>query len=110
MVVPANYNSPEQTVISGEVAGVERAMEIAKASGAKRAVRLPVAGAFHSPLMQPAADGLRTAVADSGFVSGNVPVYSNVTADEVSADGAGDLLVRQLTSPVRWGRTDPQHV
>lgn len=102
MVVPANYNSPEQTVISGEVAGVERAMEIAKESGAKRAVRLPVAGAFHSPLMQPAADGLRTAVADCGFVSGSVPVYSNVTADEVSADGAGDLLVRQLTSPVRW--------
>jgi [acyl-carrier-protein] S-malonyltransferase len=102
-VVPANYNDAMQIVVSGEVAGVERAMELAKAAGAKRAVRLPVSGAFHSPLMEPAATGLRTALAESRLGKPAFPVYSNVTEQPVTeAAQAADLLVRQLTSPVRW--------
>ena len=102
-VVPANYNDAMQIVVSGEVAGVERAMELAKAAGARRAVRLPVSGAFHSPLMQPAADGFRAALAETRVASPSFPVFSNVTEQAVT-DGvrATDLLVRQLTSPVRW--------
>ncbi len=103
IVVPANYNSPEQIVVSGEVKAVERVMELAKEAGAKRAIRLPVAGAFHSPLMAPAADGLRAALDASAIKDPAFPVYSNVTTTAVtSAQEAGDLLVRQLTSPVRW--------
>ena len=103
LVVPANYNTDEQTVISGEIAGVERAMELAKEAGAKRAIRLPVSGAFHSPLMQPAVVGLTNAIATSAFTDPAFPVFSNVTADAstIAAD-AKDLLLQQLTSPVRW--------
>lgn len=102
-VVPANYNSDAQIVISGEIAGVERAMELAKQAGAKRVVRLPVAGAFHSPLMKPAENGLREAVDSVTFADPSFPVYSNVTAEPcTTADCARDTLVRQLTSPVRW--------
>jgi [acyl-carrier-protein] S-malonyltransferase len=103
LVVPANYNTDEQTVISGEIAGVERAMELAKEAGAKRAIKLPVSGAFHSPLMQPAVVGLTDAIATSAFTDPSVPVFSNVTADaSTTAVAAKDLLLRQLTSPVRW--------
>jgi len=103
LVVPANYNTDEQTVISGEIAGVERAMELAKEAGAKRAIRLPVSGAFHSPLMQPAVVGLTDAIATSAFTDPSFPVFSNVTADaSTTAVDAKDLLLRQLTSPVRW--------
>ncbi len=102
-VVPANYNAVEQVVISGEVAGVERGMELAKAAGAKRAVRLQVSGAFHSPLMQPAQAGLSTALDAAAWQAPSWPVYSNVTAAPVAnAATARDLLLRQLTSPVRW--------
>jgi len=102
-VVPANYNSDVQIVVSGEIAGVERAMELAREAGAKRAVRLPVAGAFHSPLMKPAESGLREAVDGATFVDPSFPVYSNVTATPcTTADCARDTLIRQLTSPVRW--------
>lgn len=102
-VVPANYNSDSQIVVSGEIAGVERAMELAKQAGAKRAVRLPVAGAFHSPLMKPAESGLREAVESTDFADPAFPVYSNVTTDAcASAACARETLVRQLTSPVRW--------
>jgi [acyl-carrier-protein] S-malonyltransferase len=102
-VVPANYNTDEQTVISGEIAGVERAMELAKEAGAKRVIKLPVSGAFHSPLMQPAVVGLTDAIATSAFTDPLFPVFSNVTADaSTTAVGAKDLLLRQLTSPVRW--------
>ena len=102
-VVPANYNSPAQVVISGEVAGVERAMHLAKEAGAKRAVRLKVSGAFHSPLMATSADGLRSALAEAKLGDPRSPVYSNVTAEAVrTAAGAARLLVEQLTSPVRW--------
>ncbi len=103
VVVPANYNAVEQTVISGEVAGVERAMELAKAAGAKRALRLNVSGAFHSPLMAPAAAGLDTALSSARWTDPAFPVYSNVTAHRVGdATTARSLLVEQLTSPVRW--------
>ena len=103
LVVPANYNTDEQTVISGEIAGVERAMELAKEAGAKRAIKLPVSGAFHSPLMEPAVVGLTDAIATSAFTDPSFPVFSNVTADaSTTAVDAKDLLLRQLTSPVRW--------
>jgi [acyl-carrier-protein] S-malonyltransferase len=103
LVVPANYNSDEQTVISGEVRGVERAMELAKASGAKRAIRLPVSGAFHSPLMEPAAEGFRKVVDDAPFADPQFPIYSNVDAKpSTSAAQAREMLFRQLTAPVLW--------
>jgi [acyl-carrier-protein] S-malonyltransferase len=102
-VVPANYNSPEQTVVSGEVGGVERAMELARSHGAKRAIRLPVSGAFHSPLMRPSEPGLRAALARAGLTDPRVPIYSNVdAAPSTSADTARDRLLRQLTAAVRW--------
>lgn len=102
-VVPANYNAREQVVVSGEIPGVERAMELAKAAGAKRAVRLGVSGAFHSPLMQPAAEGLKSTLDAAHFAVANWPVYSNVSAAPVTAPAeARALLLTQLTSPVRW--------
>lgn len=101
--VPANYNNTEQVVISGEVPAVEAAMELAKAAGAKRALRLQVSGAFHSPLMQPAEAGLASALSAAKWSAPKVPVWSNVTAEPVTDPAAAsDLLVRQLTSPVRW--------
>ncbi|HEV8409535.1 MAG TPA: ACP S-malonyltransferase [Gemmatimonadaceae bacterium] len=102
-VVPANYNALEQVVVSGEIAGVEKAMELAKAAGAKRAVRLGVSGAFHSPLMQPASAGLKSALDTANFSEADWPIYSNVSAQPVrSASDARSLLLTQLTSPVRW--------
>jgi [acyl-carrier-protein] S-malonyltransferase len=103
LVVPANFNTDEQVVISGEIEGVERAMEMAKEAGAKRAIKLPVSGAFHSPLMEPAVVGLTDAIATSAFTDPAFPVFSNVTADaSTTSVEAKDLLLRQLTSPVRW--------
>jgi [acyl-carrier-protein] S-malonyltransferase len=103
LVVPANFNTDEQVVISGEISGVERAMELAKEAGAKRAIKLPVSGAFHSPLMEPAVVGLTDAIATSAFMDPVFPVFSNVTADaSTTAASAKDLLLKQLTSPVRW--------
>ena len=102
-VVPANYNAPEQTVISGEVGGVEKAIALAKASGARRALRLNVSGAFHSPLMAPASAGLDLALSAARWSDPSFPVYSNVTTKRVgNAATARELLLRQLTSPVRW--------
>ena len=101
--VPANYNSTEQIVISGEVSAVEAGMDLAKAAGAKRAIRLPVSGAFHSPLMQPAAAGLAEALDAAQWRAPAVPIWSNVTGEAVGdAATARDLLLKQLTSPVRW--------
>lgn len=102
-VVPANYNTPEQLVISGEIAAVERAMELAKELGAKRAVRLKVSGAFHSPLMEVAREGLSEALSGVHFRAPAFPVFNNVSAKAVTdpAD-ARRLLLEQLTSPVRW--------
>lgn len=103
VVVPANYNAVEQTVISGEVAGVDRAMELAREAGAKRVIRLNVSGAFHSPLMASATAGLGAALDRAAWSDPRWPVYSNVTTEQVTtAAGARALLLRQLTSPVRW--------
>jgi [acyl-carrier-protein] S-malonyltransferase len=103
LVVPANYNSPGQVVISGEVAGVERAMELTKKAGAKRAILLPVSGAFHSPLMQTAWQAFAQALAQTAFSGPMIPVYANVTTEPVhTVDDARRLLLEQLTSPVRW--------
>lgn len=101
--VPANFNSQGQVVISGETEGVDRGMVLAKEAGAKKAVPLTVSGAFHSPLMEPAAEGLRDKLEKINFSDPKFPVISNVTAEPVSEAGsARDLLIRQLTSPVRW--------
>jgi [acyl-carrier-protein] S-malonyltransferase len=103
LVVAANYNSPSQVVISGAVAGVRTAMERLKAAGAKRAMELPVSGAFHSPLMAPAKPGLAAALADVTFSVPRVPVCANVTAEMVCDPARGrDLLLEQLMAPVRW--------
>lgn len=105
LVVPANYNSDEQVVISGEVAGVERAMELAKEAGAKRCLPLPVSGAFHSPLMETAVGGLSDALHAEVWVDPRVPVVANVNATPVTAATvARDLLLQQLTAPVQWTR------
>jgi [acyl-carrier-protein] S-malonyltransferase len=103
LVVPANYNAPGQIVISGEVAGVERAMTLSKEAGAKRTIRLNVSGAFHSPLMAVAGAGLAGALDASPPAAPRFPVYANVTAEPVT-DGARarQVLLDQLTSPVRW--------
>lgn len=101
--VPANYNSPGQIVISGDIPAVERAMALAREAGAKRALRLNVSGAFHSPLMQVAESGLAAQLASVTLVAPAFPVVSNVTAEPVGdVATASHLLVRQLTSPVRW--------
>ena len=103
LVVPANYNSPGQVVVSGEVAGVERAMELSKAAGARRAIRLPVSGAFHSPLMETARDAFGRALNEAPLSDPSVPIYANVTAEPVTrAEDARGLLLDQLTAPVRW--------
>jgi [acyl-carrier-protein] S-malonyltransferase len=102
-VVPANYNAPGQIVISGEVDGVERAMALCKESGAKRAMRLNVSGAFHSPLMESASHGLGQAIGGVDFSDPHFPIYANVSAEPVlKADRAKSLLLEQLSSPVRW--------
>lgn len=102
-VVPANYNSVEQIVISGEVEAVERAMELARQYGAKKVMRLQVSGAFHSPLMQPAAGGLQEALDAARWRDPVLPVWSNVTGEAIGdAATAKTLLLQQLTSPVRW--------
>lgn len=103
LVVPANFNSQEQVVISGEVAGVERAMELAKEAGAKRCLPLPVSGAFHSPLMQAAAAGLEDALRVAVTHEPNIPVFANVNGAAVqNVAEAKALLVQQLTAPVQW--------
>jgi [acyl-carrier-protein] S-malonyltransferase len=101
--VPANYNAPGQLVISGDVAAIERALELAKAAGARRAVKLNVSGAFHSPLMRVAEGGLAEQLDSTQLRAPLFPVVSNVTAQSVTDPAtAGRLLVEQLTSPVRW--------
>jgi len=106
IVVPANYNCPGQLVISGSVPGVELACEKLKAAGAKRALVLPVGGAFHSPLMQPAAEELAQAIEATTFSAGICPVYQNVDAQPYSdPEQIKANLLKQLTAPVRWTQT-----
>lgn len=106
VVVPANYNCPGQLVISGSFAGIDKACELLTQRGAKRALKLAVGGAFHSPLMEPAREELETAIMNTHFNTPMCPVYQNVTAGPVS--DPADIrrnLVAQLTAPVRWTQT-----
>lgn len=101
--VPANFNSSGQIVVSGDASGVEQGMALAREAGAKRVMPLNVSGAFHSPLMAPAAAGLREKLESLSFADPDFPVVSNVTARPVGSGAeARELLVEQLTSPVRW--------
>lgn len=106
VVVAANYNCPGQLVISGSIAGVNKACELLKAAGAKRALVLPVGGAFHSPLMEPARIELEAAIHATTFSNPICPVYQNVNAMPVSdPEQIKKNLVAQLTAPVRWTQT-----
>lgn len=103
VVVPANYNCPGQLVISGTLAGIDIACERLKAAGAKRALVLPVGGAFHSPLMASAKEELKQAIYTTVFHEAGCPVYQNVVAAAVSdPEKIRQNLVEQLTSPVKW--------
>ncbi|KFF13944.1 ACP S-malonyltransferase [Chryseobacterium soli] len=103
IVVPANYNCPGQLVISGETAAVEEACAKLKEAGAKRALLLPVNGAFHSPLMQPAQERLAAAIEQTKFRKATIPVYQNITTTAVTnPDEIKQNLIAQLTGPVKW--------
>jgi len=103
VVVPANYNCPGQLVISGSLDAVNEACEALKAAGARRALVLPVGGAFHSPLMEPAREKLAKAIENTPFGEPSCPVYQNVTASAVTdKESIRKNLVAQLTAPVRW--------
>jgi [acyl-carrier-protein] S-malonyltransferase len=103
VVSPANLNSPEQTVISGNAAAVKRAVEIASQSGAKRAVILPVSAPFHCALMAPAQKRLEHDLRAANFAALKIPLITNVDAEAVTTgDEAREALIRQVTSPVRW--------
>jgi [acyl-carrier-protein] S-malonyltransferase len=103
VVVAANYNCPGQLVISGELNAVEKACEAMKAAGAKRALILPVGGAFHSPMMEPAREELAAAIEATNFSEPICPVYQNVTATAISdAATIKKNLITQLTAPVKW--------
>ncbi len=106
VVVPANYNCPGQLVISGSVPAVEKACELLKAAGAKRALVLPVGGAFHSPLMEPARLELEKAILETRISSPVCPIYQNVNAlPGTDVETIKQNLARQLTGPVRWTQT-----
>lgn len=103
IVVPANYNCPGQLVISGEVGAIDVACEKLKEAGARRALVLPVGGAFHSPLMEPAREELATAIDNTNFHEPNCPVYQNVTTKGVTVSKEiKENLIAQLTAPVKW--------
>ena len=103
VVVAANYNCPGQLVISGAFEAVERACETLKEAGARRALLLPVGGAFHSPLMEPAREELASAIENTPFNAPKVPIYQNVTATAVTeVQTLKENLVAQLTAPVKW--------
>jgi [acyl-carrier-protein] S-malonyltransferase len=103
IVVPANYNTPGQLVISGTLEAINRACELLKAAGAKRALVLPVGGAFHSPLMKPAEDELKMAIENTALTKPICPVYQNVDANpHTSPHIIKENLIKQLTAPVRW--------
>ena len=103
IVVPANYNCPGQLVISGETEAVEKACALLKEAGAKRALLLPVNGAFHSPLMQPAQERLAAAIENTKFRKATIPVYQNITTTAITdPEQIKNNLIEQLTGPVKW--------
>lgn len=103
VVVPANYNCPGQLVISGSVAGIDKACEVLTEKGAKRAIKLVVGGAFHSPFMEPAREELAAAIEATTFSIPTCPVFQNVNAEPVSDPAViKENLISQLTSPVKW--------
>ncbi len=111
VVVAANFNCPGQVVISGSVAGVDHACKVLKAAGAKRALKLPVGGAFHSPLMHPAAEKLQAAIMATEFYAPKCPIYQNVSARaEWDKDVIQRQVLEQLTSPVRWTQSVEQMI
>ena len=111
VVVAANYNCPGQVVISGSLSGVDAACKALKEAGAKRALKLPVGGAFHSPLMQPAAERLQTAIMGTTFHTPKCPVYQNVSAKaEMDKEIIRRQVLEQLTSPVRWTQSIQQMI
>lgn len=111
IVVAANYNCPGQLVISGEVVAINKACETLKAEGARRALVLPVGGAFHSPLMEPAREELAEAIENTTFSKPNCPIYQNVTANAVIDEATIKVnLISQLTAPVRWTQTVQQMI
>jgi [acyl-carrier-protein] S-malonyltransferase len=106
VVVPANYNCPGQLVISGSFAGIDKACELLTSRGAKRALKLTVGGAFHSPLMEPAREELAAAIESTTFSKPVCPVYQNVNAQATSdPEVIKQNLIAQLTAPVRWTQT-----
>lgn len=111
VVVAANYNCPGQLVISGETKAVEHACEALKEAGARRALLLPVGGAFHSPMMEPAREELAAAIEATTFSTPTCPVYQNVTANAVSdPETIKNNLILQLTAPVRWTQSVQQMI
>ena len=111
IAVTANYNCPGQVVISGSLSGIEQACKTLKEAGAKRALRLPVGGAFHSPLMQPAAEHLRDAILSTTFRTPTCPIYQNVSAKaETNPQVIQQQVLQQLTSPVRWTQSVQQMI
>lgn len=111
IVVAANYNCPGQLVISGEIKAIDHACKILKDSGARMAMVLPVGGAFHSPLMEPAREELAAAINATTFNEPTCPIYQNVTASSVSsAAEIKENLIAQLTAPVRWTQTIHQMI
>jgi [acyl-carrier-protein] S-malonyltransferase len=111
IVVAANYNCPGQLVISGSTKGIEIACELLKAAGAKRALPLPVGGAFHSPLMEPAREKLQKAIEETQFHTPTCPIYQNVSTTAVSdVVTIKANLIAQLTAPVKWTQSVQQMV
>lgn len=111
IVVAANFNCPGQVVISGSLTGVDLACKALKEGGAKRALKLPVGGAFHSPLMQPAAERLEKAILATTFGTPQCPVYQNISAKgETDKEVIRKQLLQQLTSPVRWTQSVEQMI
>ncbi|MEO1032542.1 MAG: ACP S-malonyltransferase [Bacteroidota bacterium] len=111
VVVAANYNCPGQLVISGEIEAINRACETLKEEGARRALVLPVGGAFHSPMMEPAREELAAAIENTAFNKPNCPIYQNVTASAVTDENDIKLnLISQLTAPVRWTQSVQQMI
>ena len=109
VVVAANYNAPGQLVISGSIAGIDLAIEKIKAAGIRKAIKLPVGGAFHSPLMEPARKELADAIHQTKFNSPACAIYQNVSAKaETDSEIIKQNLIAQLTSPVRWTQSVKQ--